>query len=151
VGVQMMLSTNVVHLTLFRMGTLLVKSYEVYCEVLNRVWFALVVKISLEHEIGIYYWCHYIEYKNSLLLDTGGRYKSHWDRLSVFVLDARNVTIFAIEPTICILQEVEEFLRPLLWCRDQASSMGIASGDIICLMSTCWGMLAGRDWDVNVD
>jgi hypothetical protein len=100
----MMLLSNVVHLTLFRMGTLLVKSYEVYCEVLNRVWFALVVKISLECEIDIYYWCHYIEYRNSLLLNTGGKYKSHWDRLSMFVLDARNVTIFVIEPTICIVQ-----------------------------------------------
>jgi hypothetical protein len=87
VGVQMMLLNNIVHLTLLRMGILLVKSYEVYCELLNRVWFALVVRISLEREIGIYYWCHYIEYKNSLLLDTDERYKFHWDRLSVLVFD----------------------------------------------------------------
>jgi hypothetical protein len=37
VGVQMMLLSNIVHLTLLRMGILLVKSYEVYCELLNRV------------------------------------------------------------------------------------------------------------------
>jgi hypothetical protein len=55
VGVQMMLLGNIVHLTLSRMGTLLVKSYEVYCKILDRIRFALVIKISGEQNVGIYY------------------------------------------------------------------------------------------------
>jgi hypothetical protein len=43
----MMLSDNVVHLTLFRMGTLLVKSYGVYCRILDKVWLALATNTGM--------------------------------------------------------------------------------------------------------
>jgi hypothetical protein len=55
VGVQMMLLGNIVHLTLSIMGILLVKSYEVYCKILDRIRFVLVIKISKGLETDIYY------------------------------------------------------------------------------------------------
>jgi hypothetical protein len=46
---------NIVHLTLSSMGILLVKSYEVYCRILDRIRFALVIKISGNQNVGMYY------------------------------------------------------------------------------------------------
>jgi hypothetical protein len=137
VGVQMMLLSNIVHLTLPRMGILLVKSYEVYCKMLDRVRFALVIR-RLENDI--YYWCYYIECKTSLLLNTDGRYKSHWDRLLVLALDAQHMAIrIAFEPTICIIQwSWRSFSDRYLSVYIQYLTANITSGDITGCMPMWW-------------